>query len=82
MESKRRNDTIENNMSKTYTLVFEDQAFAKLEEMRGAANATSQSQVVRKALSVYAFLLQKAEEGFRIQLTDGRSTMEVTLVIE
>jgi hypothetical protein len=48
---------------------FSPDAYARLQEVRQKANASSYAQLVRDAISTYEWLLDKRREGYRIELS-------------
>ena len=47
---------------------FSERALGRLDEIKEIADATTRAEVVRRALSIYGFLLEKSAAGYTIHL--------------
>ncbi len=48
-------------------LLFAPEAWARMEELQVGSGLASPAQLIRRSLSIYDYLVQQAQNGFRIE---------------
>lgn len=70
-----------NEKKDRFSLDFPPGAKEKLEELRGKSGAATLTEMFRRALSYYEFLLDAQERGYRIVLEHPQKDKEVVRLI-
>jgi hypothetical protein len=79
--SVKRKQTADTGSRQRVQLDFTPEAFARLQEIKDMADATSNAEVVRNAIRLYDWFLQQRREEYKFQLVKGNKVKEIELLL-
>lgn len=56
---------------------FSPDAVERLDALKGKGFCSTRAEVVRNALRLYEFLLEKSDEGYKVQLVKGKEKITI-----
>ena len=59
---------------------FSPNAVERLDALKGRGFCSTRAEVVRNALRLYEFLLEKSDEGYKIQMVKGKEKETIILL--